>query len=172
MKVRKTEIPADSLIARHLPADHADSFAVEAGTKIAASPDDLMVGFWSDMPAWVTVLFALRNMMVKLVGLKGSDSHNGEELEKCIREGGKYGFLETLAKDGRETVIVMRDKHLDAYISLYKANSDTIAATTLVRYNNRLGKVYFFAIRPFHNIIVRSMLKRAVKKQRITEIQN
>lgn len=31
--------------------------------------------------------------------------------------------------------------------------------TTVVKYNNWLGRAYFFIIRPFHGIIVKSILK-------------
>jgi hypothetical protein len=32
--------------------------------------------------------------------------------------------------------------------------------TTVVRYNNVGGKIYFAVIRPFHGIIVRTMLRK------------
>ena len=35
--------------------------------------------------------------------------------------------------------------------------------TTVVKYHNLLGKVYFFFIRPFHALICKWLLKRAAR---------
>ena len=40
----------------------------------------------------------------------------------------------------------------------------TFTITTVVKFNNRLGRLYFFFIRPFHKVIIRSMLKRVAKR--------
>ena len=128
-----------------------------------------MVNFWTDFPRWIDVLFKLRNALVKFVGLKGSENDNVEELEKCIRTGKTYNFVSVPAKSDNETVLLLSDKHLDAYISVHVENGKEhkiISAITLVHFKNRLGRVYFFLIRPFHGAIVKSMLKRALKRTR------
>ena len=61
----------------------------------------------------------------------------------------------------------MKDKHLDAYISVRIDGSKSVYVNTLVKYNNRLGKVYFFVIRPFHGLVIRSSLKRAIKSAHV-----
>ncbi len=162
IKTKKCEIPSDSLVAEYLPADYKDSFCVVQDKEITATPDDLMVRFWTDMPGWVNTLFKLRNFLVKFVGLEGAKGSQ-EELENCIRNGSNYRFVEIVAKDERETVMLLRDKHLDAYISLRVSDGKNVYANTLVKYNNRLGKVYFFVIRPFHGIVVRAAMKRIVE---------
>ena len=166
MKVKKSEIPADSLTVKYFPADYKDSFRVISSENISIAPDDLMVRFWTDMPGWVNVLFKLRNFLMRFVGLKGAEGDSLEEFKHCIRNGGKYHFIEMLAKDERETVMLMKDKHLDAYISVRIDGSKSVYVNTLVKYNNRLGKVYFFVIRPIHGLVVRSSLKRAIKSAR------
>ncbi len=163
IKIKKCEIPSDSLVAEYLPADYKDSFCVLQDKEITATPDDLMVRFWTDMPGWINVLFKLRNFLVKFVGLEGAKG-SLEELENCIRNGGNYGLIEIIAKDERETLMLMRDKHLDAYISLRVSDRKNVYANTLVKYNNRLGKVYFFVIRPFHGIVVRAAMRRVVER--------
>ena len=140
MKARKTAIPRDTLINTFLPADHADSFCIKADSPVNATPDDMMVGLWLDMPSWVNMLFRLRNFLVKFVGLKSSeDGGSYEDMERCIRTGGSMGFVEVPAKNVNETVMILRDKHLDAIISLLKHDPETISVTTLVNYNNSLG---------------------------------
>ena len=166
MKVTKTKIPSGSLAEKYIPADYSDVYACVADTAKEIIPDDIMVNFWTDFPNWVNALFKLRDFLVKFVGLKGSESDNLEEFEKCIRTGGTYGFVSVPAKSDKETVLLLSDKHLDAYLSVHvesKVNHKTISAITLVNFKNKLGRVYFFIIRPFHGLIAKSLLKRSVK---------
>lgn len=163
MKIRKTEIPLESLTREYLPADYTDSFLITTDHEILSSPDDLMISFWTDMPGWVNTLFKLRNFLVQFVGLKGDEEGSMNELETFIRTGGEYRFMKILAKDRNETVLLMSDKHLDAHLSVRKENNYAVSANTLVHFHNRLGKVYFFLIKPFHGIVVRQVLKRTIK---------
>jgi len=164
MKIKKIDIPYNSLIRHYLPADYTDSFQIWTAQQIEASPDDIMVDFWSDMPGWVNALFKLRNFLVHLVGLKGSKNEMVNLIEDCIRSGGEYHMIKVPVKDSRETVLLLSDKHLDAYLSVLKENDQTVSVNTLVHFHNRLGKVYFFFIKPFHGVIVREILKRTIKK--------
>lgn len=164
MKIKKTTIPASSLTRQYLPVDYTDTFQATTVHEIHASPDDIMISFWLDMPGWVNALFKLRHFIVQFVGLKGSKNENMSELESCIRNGSDYRFVKVPIKDNNETVLLLSDKHLDAYISVQKENSQTIFIHTLVQFHNTLGKVYFFFIKPFHCVIVRNLLKRTLKK--------
>ena len=167
MKVKKSTIPSGSLTGYYLPADYSDVYACVTDTEKAIIPDDIMVNFWTDFPRWITALFKLRDFLVKFVGLKGSDSGNMKEFENCIRTGGTYDFVSVPAKSANETVLLLSDKHLNAYLSVHvesREGQKTISAITLVNFNNRLGRFYFFIIRPFHGAVVKSMLKRAVNK--------
>ena len=165
MKARKAKIPPESLVNRYLPADYSDAFVCAVGKAFAHTPDDLMVRFWTDFPRWVDVLFGIRNFFVRFVGLKGSMS-SLREFEECIRTGGKTDIASVPAKNECETVLLLDDKHLSAYMSVYiedTPHNKQVYATTLVHFKNRLGRVYFFFIRPFHGLLVGSILKRSVK---------
>jgi hypothetical protein len=163
MRIKKTELPPDSLIRMHLPADYTDSYQITTDAEIQATPDDIMVRFWTDTPGWVRALFQLRNFLARFVGLKGGGENDTDKLKSCIRTGGEYRFMRICAKDSRETVLLLSDKHLDAYLSVRKENTHTVSTNTLVRFHNRLGKMYFFFVKPFHRIIVRRMLERSIK---------
>ena len=89
----------------------------ETGKEII--PDDIMVDFWTDFPCWINALFKLRNILVKFVGLKVAENDNLKEFEKCIRTGKTYNFASVPAKNGNETVLLLSDKHLDAYLSVH-----------------------------------------------------
>jgi len=163
MKVKKSTIPSGSLTENYLPTDYSDVYALMTYTEKKITPDDIMVSFWTDFPCWINALFKLRNMLVKFVGLKSAENDNVKELEKCIRTGKTYNFASVPAKNGKETVLLLTDKHLDTYMSVHvesKEKHKTISVITLVNFNNRLGRIYFFVIRPFHGAIVKNMLKR------------
>jgi len=165
MKVKKSPIPPDSITGNFLPADYWDVYTCKCNFEKEMTPDDFMVGFWTNFPNWVKALFKLRNFLVKFVGLK-SDESSPEKLERCIRTGEAYGFVSVPAKSENETVLLLTDKHLDAYISVYVESEEvhkTISAITLVNFKNKLGRIYFFIIRPFHSLIVKSLLKRTAK---------
>ena len=165
MKVKKSTMPSGSLTENYLPTDYSDVYACVTETPKEIIPDDIMVNFWTDFPHWINSLFKLRDFLVKFVGLKGSESNNVKEFEKCIRTGETYNFVSVPAKSGNETVLLLSDKHLNAYISVHvesKEGHKTISAITLVNFKNKLGRIYFFFIRPFHGLIVKSLLKRSV----------
>ena len=68
-----------------------------------------------------------------------------------------------LDKNLHEEILGMPDKHLDFHVSMwcgeYHEGKQELRITTVVKYNNWLGRAYFFIIRPFHGIIVKSILK-------------
>ena len=165
MKARKTKIPAESLVNSYLPTDYADAFVCGMSKTSQLTPDDIAVRFWTDFPAWVSVLFRIRNFLVKFVGLEGS-MRSLQEFEECIRTGGQCGIASVPAKSSNETLLLLEDKHLDAYMSVYieEMNEQKLVyAITLVHFKNRLGRVYFFFIRPFHGLIVKKALEKVVK---------
>lgn len=168
MKSYETDIPVDSLIRQYLPADYADAFTCQiTGTK-KLLPDDIMIHFWTFTPGWVNALFKLRNILVRPFGLEAGDNNHSEEIKETIRDGkGNNGVMSVAVKSANETVILLNDKHLDAYMSIFLAESNhsqTTTAITIVHYHNWLGRFYFFFVRPFHKIVVKSILKSTLEK--------
>ncbi|NDV79748.1 DUF2867 domain-containing protein [Dysgonomonas sp. 511] len=165
VKVRKAGIPQESVAHNYLWANYRDTYMCEVARESDISPDDVMVAFWTDPPFWVRSLFRLRNSLVRVFGLKGDESLSRESLEQCIRTGEQQGFVSVSMKTADETIVLLRDKHLNAYLSVYMAaggGSKQVSATTMVQYKNRLGRVYFSLIKPFHRLVVKSLLCRAV----------
>ena len=163
MKVKKTAILPNSLVRNYLPADYSDVYTYKVNSEKEIVPDDVMVNFWVDFPAWVNVLFKLRNFLVKFVGLQSSEGSDVQEIEKCIRTGTPYRLASVPAKSDSETVLLLSDRHLGAYMSVF-VEDKVVSLITLVHFKNRLGRIYFFVVRPFHGIAVKNMLKRAVDK--------
>ncbi len=168
MRIRRTTIPSRALISNYLPANYTDVFEclISHGKKITA--DDLMITFWTNSPGWVNRLFRLRDWIVKPFGIRPGGNASKEKLEDAIKNGGYYGFVSVVAKSDTETVISADDKHLKMYFSISTENPVTgqqkLTVTTVVHFHNWLGYVYFYAIYPFHQLIVPSMIKHTVKK--------
>ncbi|MDH6355885.1 hypothetical protein M2132_002235 [Dysgonomonas sp. PH5-45] len=167
MKIKSIPIPTDSLTNKYLPADYSDVFTCGITSDTLPTPDDIIIGIFTDMPGWVNMLFKLRNFLVRFVGLKGNKGDNSQ-LENCIRSGGKYGVVSVPDKSDHETVLLLEDRHLNAYLSIHIMDTTTnawdVSLITVVHFNNKLGNIYFTVIKPFHKIVVKSMLKRVLSK--------
>jgi len=170
------EIPSDSILPR-LPYDYIDSFeyTIEDPTN---QVDSLSVcrAFFSTTPSWVAWLFELRNQIVQFIGLKTGEKVEDRATKLAQFEGNpgdRLGLFEVFqhAPPG-EMIIGENDAHLDFRVSLLVTPvagfKKQITITTTVKYNNLLGRIYFFFVRPFHRLIIPQMLKgiiQSVEKQ-------
>jgi hypothetical protein len=109
-------------------------------------------------PAWVTALMALRDLIVRPLGLKTSqDAAPGTE---------RIGIFPVLTRSPERVVVGLDDRHLDfcAIVDVSpQGESRRVTLTTVVRTHNLLGRTYLAAILPFHRIVVRSMLRQVAK---------
>lgn len=146
------KLPINSLITKYLPADYSDSFSKEMMTKESITSDTFFDMAFNQFPAWIDWLLKLRNTIVKPLGL---DTQS--RFSDFVRE-----------RSTNEIIWGMPDKHLDFHVSMwcgeYREGKQELRITTIVKYNNWFGRMYFFAIRPFHGIIVRSLLNRIHRK--------
>lgn len=167
MKIKKVKINETDLIANYLPAHFSDSFECTVNTSQKISADDVMVTFWTKNPVWVDKLFKLRDWIVRPFGIQSGNDRNSDLLENAIRSGGNYKFFKTTAKSANETLINADDKHLMMYFSikvdLINQEQQRLSASTVVHFHNWLGRAYFFFIRPFHRVIVPSMIRHSIK---------
>lgn len=166
MKITKSTIPSDSLTNNYLPANYKDAFSCLFAYDQELNADDLQVAFWTKHPAWIGYLYAVRNGVVKIFGLK-TDKGEGLRVESCVREGKCSANFCVDAKAPKETVVKLSDKHLDAYMSIYleklEEHQKIITVITVVDIHNWLGYIYFYAICPFHKLVVKGMMKYVLK---------
>ncbi len=168
MKVKKAKLPKDSAVAKYLPMNFTEVLAFDVPDNKSLHPDDIQVGFWTDMPSWISFLFKLRNLLVKPFGLSGG----GKDVSKfaeAIRNGTSYSIMSVTDKTAKETVLCLDDEHLQAYLSVYvepleQQNLQRAVVTTLVKFHKQFGRFYFYTIYPFHGLIVRQQVKRIIKK--------
>jgi Protein of unknown function (DUF2867). len=150
--IRSKIIPENSLVLNGFEkvVDYCDIYQVQKETEKSAEEisRDIM-----QMPKWALILFKLRNRIVGVFGLK--TDKNTEKTDNY------FTLIENVEN---EIVMGEVDKHLDFRISVLKNNSEkTISVTTVVHYNNIWGNIYFFPVKPFHKIIVKTMMKRYLK---------
>lgn len=147
----KTKIDKGGLIYNYLPADYLDSFLKEIETKENITPDTFFNMAFNQFPAWIDWLLKLRNTIVKPLGLDTTSRFSDSICER----------------NDNEIIWGMSDKHLTFNVSMWcgehKDDKQELEITTVVKYNNWFGRVYFFVIRPFHGIIIKSILNNIDK---------
>lgn len=154
--------------------DYSDSYQ-RSFSDIEGTIDSTKIGllFFSGRSKVTDILFAIRNKVVVLFGLKTSgqmrDSQKLSDHFKC-EPGEQRGLFRVFDKTEDEVVLGEDDKHLNFRVSLFldRIPDDTgkksLTITTTVKFNNLLGRVYFMIVRPFHKLIVPAMLKGMIKR--------
>jgi hypothetical protein len=173
VKVNKSEIPEKSILKEDEGVyDYVDSFQsefIDEGQNIGVV--EIGKTFFTSGPKWAGILFIIRDKIVGLFGLKtsGNIADKQKSIDRFNWEPGKrLGLFKIFNKTNNEIILGENDKHLDFRISLFldqKLNDvDQITISTIVKYNNWFGKLYFLPVRPFHKLIVPSMLKGIIRE--------
>ena len=165
------DIPSGSRIAQSLPHnDFADCYQF----------DDL----WPDMdalqtylhvvartPGWMNALMAMRNQVVRLIGLKhlGNLSTAIHPISRkpasTYKVGDRVGIFSLKHLQRDEVILFDDDKHLVVELSLFKHTVDrkpVVSLSTVVHNHNRLGRFYMAIVGPVHSFIVPRMLAQVV----------
>ncbi|MGE0088551.1 MAG: DUF2867 domain-containing protein [Bacteroidales bacterium] len=152
--------------------NYVDSFRSQFFTnKQNIEIDKIIELFLLSGPKWADGLLAVRDRIVKVFGLKTSKELAGEQTTSCTNyePGERLGLFKLFSKTGNEAILGEDDKHLNFRVSLLIEPSPEldkwqISITTVVKYNNWFGKLYFFPVKPFHRLIVKSTLKDMVRQ--------
>lgn len=168
--VRTVALPLESTLADSFASAHlADAFAVTLPAGSPAAIEPLARAVLGDPAWWLRGLLKLRDLLVAPFGVKSS-----QQLRAEMQTRGRphIDFFAVLASSAHELVVGEKDRHLDFKASLlvrplpHGAGREMVA-TTVVHCNNRFGHVYLFLIGPFHRLVVRSNLARAVQTLRV-----
>lgn len=173
MKIEKTNLPEDSILKLENDLKFIDSYKGEF-VDFNNAVNILTIGklFFSTGPKWIDKLFMFRNKTVKLFGLKAANNFSKRQLqiENFKGEiGDQVGLFKVFHKTTHEIVLGEDDKHLDFRVSLYLGSNGTASSqkqltiSTLVKFHNQFGKIYFIPVRPFHKLIVPAMLKEIIR---------
>lgn len=139
------------LIEKYLPSDYSDSVSKRIRRPEPLTPGSIFEEMFCNFSGPVEWLFKLRNAIVKPFGLQGGN-----------------GFRDLVSERNDEEIIVSKnDKHLCFWVSIYCSLPDDgwqeASVTTVVRFNNFLGRLYFVGIWVFHKILVKRLFCKAIK---------
>ena len=124
---------------------------------------DIYLEIAKHTPAWVSLLMAMRNRIVSMLGLK----HLGRLQDAAANTsnpepGERLGIFTLVSNNEHEIVLEDSDKHLDVRVSFLldvKGDDVTVHATTVVHVHNLFGRAYMLFVAPVHKLIVPSSLK-------------
>ncbi len=176
-EVKSISIPRESIVHIYpLNVNYEDVFSANFDNRRNVSVDYFAKNIFASMPEWSLYLFKLRNFLVKFVGLQGGNILDSiEEAKKSdCGKGSLIGIFKVYERNDSEIMFVEKDSHLDFSGSLLLKNKDNsenkksaedseLIFITRVQYNRKLGNFYFFFVKPFHRLIIKSLLKRMVR---------
>lgn len=175
MTILKTTLPKESLLNTNTEKhDYIDSFqGVLNDPENKFTLVDIGKSFFSSGPKWIESLFALRNRIVSLFGLKTPNNITNRQNQlnnfKC-EKGERFGLFEVFNKTENEIILGENDKHLNFRVSLFveqqknELTKKNLTISTTVAFNNWFGRLYFLPVKPFHRLIVPTMLKGIIRE--------
>jgi hypothetical protein len=142
-------VPRTPLLARALPhVTWSDAYAVTLpGGHRAPDPQEWADAIFSGPPWWVRLLFGLREVVVRVVGIEPGHRH----------------VFDTVDWRSDEVLVGTDQRHLDFRASVL-VTPRRVVVSTVVDVHNRRGRAYSAVVRRLHPFVVRSMLARAARK--------
>lgn len=152
------QIPEKSIISENFGNIHyCDCYRIVIKTNETA--DSITTRIFA-LPQWIKRLLKFRNLIAKKLGLK-TDSKT-ESPAPYYPIGSKAVLFKVIDRNESEIVMAENDKHLNFKTSVLTEQTGTliqVSLTTIVHFNNTLGKLYFFPVKPFHKTLIQSRLK-------------
>lgn len=149
--------------------DYTDIKTIEGGVDLRR----FIASMLSYYPWWIVFLYRVRELLVRILGLVKHEkpdvlpSLKPEDISFNPGEEATF-FIVRKAKEGIYWVAeTPEDKHLKAFFGVVAEptgnHSSRFHVFTSVRYIHWTGIVYFNLIRPFHHMVVSSMMRNGVK---------
>jgi hypothetical protein len=160
--VKSDKIPNRSIISNGFgKTDYCDSYRI---TKQTNETVDAITTQIFRMPWWVIGLMKIRNSIVKILGLRNGKNETVKEAA-YYSAGSKAGYFTVTERNANEIVMGENDRHLYFRASvLIDREQSFIYLTTIVRFHNVWGRIYFLPVKPFHRLVIKSLLKRQVRQ--------
>ncbi|MCP3139144.1 DUF6463 family protein [Pyxidicoccus xibeiensis] len=146
-------------------ADHVDVKTVESEASLRA----FLAGLLSYQPAWVTALYGVRAVFVRLLGMRqhgmpGPLRSRPEDIPMAQGSAASF-FTVRHAEEEHVWVASAADTHLEALLAVVvepgEGSRRRFHVVTVVHYRKWTGPVYFNVIRPFHHLVVGAMARAA-----------
>lgn len=139
--------------------DFKDAFAI---TNHRNNLEEITKMVFEQNPKWLQFLFKIRGLFGVYLGLK---KHTPSDYKDDFKVGGHVKFFKIYSIEPNEIILGANDNHLNFRVSVYNSHTlkNNIQLSTLVKYHNRTGKIYMKLIAPFHRMVIRYMLQRAIQ---------
>lgn len=173
MKTTRVKLPPTSILSGR-DYHYADSYQGSfQDPENRISSQDIGKAFFMAAPAWTARLFDLRNKIVSVFGLK---TPNKEENQQALFDSfrcepnERLGLFKVYSRSENEVVLGEDDSHLNFRVSLLKQDTAQqegvkhLTVSTTVEFNNWVGRLYFLPVKPFHKLIVPTMLKGIIRQ--------
>jgi hypothetical protein len=150
-------------------ADYVDVKTIEGQVSL----QEFIAAMLSHYPAWMVVLYRIRAIVVRLLGLARQEKPDTpyrlypQDVPLTPGEKAAFFIVRDARKDAYWIAETPKDKHLRAYFGVaaeqLQASHKRFHVITVVHYKHWTGPVYFNLIRPFHHLVVLSMIRAAVR---------
>lgn len=148
-------------------ADHVDVKSAEGGVTLR----EFVAGALRCQSSWMRALFGARAVLARALRLRQTGIPTSVHLrpdEISFTPGATVAFFTvTAAAEDRYLVLEAADTHLTGYLAVVAepvgAGRNRFRAITVVRYHRWTGPLYFTLIRPFHHLVVRSMVEAGAR---------
>jgi Protein of unknown function (DUF2867) len=149
-----------------IESDHFDEKVIEADVSLR----EFIAGFLGYYPFWIKALYNIRAIFVRLLGMKQDNMTMPRLTPETIPfTAGEMATFFEVAEGTDESVWIAKaiDEHLTAYVIIavdpLRNGLNRFYVGTIVHYHKWTGPVYFNIIRPFHHIVVQSMMKSGTR---------
>ena len=152
VRVYAVPLPTTTLLAGALPhVDWSDAYAVLTPSGAPRrDPQEWADAILHGPPLWIRVLFGVREVVVRMVG---------------VERGGDHVFA-TVSWRPDEVLIGTDQGHLGFRASVL-VEPGRVVLSTVVQLRNRRGRAYSALVRRIHPWVVRGMLARAARKMAV-----
>ena len=150
-------------------ADYVDSKLATGSVSLR----EFLAGFLSHYPWWIVGLYGVRAVFVRVLGMRqrGAPAALHLEPDDVPFAPGAWAtiFRVEAAEEDRYWIGVATDRHLAARIAIVRepvGDGVRFLFVRVVQHRNWAGPVYLACIRPFHHMVVGSMIRAGLRPRR------
>ena len=146
-------------------ADHTDTLSVESDAELRP----FVARTLSFHPRWLQALYRVRVVLLAALGQKTGLPPQTAPLGTLPTQPAERAAFFTLEEAGPDHWTAWASEaHLTARLAVLQSPGEKrrflYRLVTVVHFHNRVGRVYFAVIRPFHVLVVRAMLRHGARQ--------
>ncbi|CAJ64031.1 MULTISPECIES: DUF2867 domain-containing protein [Frankia] len=120
-------------------------------------------------PRWLEMLLSARDVVAGRLGFQTQERNYGRSVHLSV--GGKFGPLVVRSIEADRVVCADSDPHL-AFRAIFTTREGIAprgSFTTEVQLNDTLGRAYFAVVKPFHRLIIPSLVSAPFPGKAVAE---